>query len=74
MYFLIGYAAFRADESYGIAGEFEVDGRIHPVLGDGVEIVEKIPRTINYPRMHIIQILNKLSNSFLLIRNLLRLL
>ncbi len=58
------------DGIYIISGEFEVEGRIHPVLGDGTEIVEKIARNVNYP---FFEIMNRLSNRFLILRNLLRL-
>lgn len=61
------------DGSYFFAGEFNVGGRAHPVVGDGVEIVEKIVRNVITPRMLLYQILDKFPNAFPILRYLLRL-
>lgn len=62
------------DGDYGFAGEFEVEGRVHPVIGDGVEIVEELSRNIRNNRILLAQILDKFFNSIPMLRNLLRLL
>lgn len=61
------------DGTYGFVGEFEVEGRVHPVIGDGVEIVEKFCRNKGN-KFLLPQTLHKFFNSFPVIKNLIRLL
>jgi hypothetical protein len=56
------------DGNYSFNAEFEISGRVHPVWGPSVEIVEDLCRNIKTSKMMFYKFFNKFPNAFPLLK------